>query len=474
MQAPTRITAIGGIAGPVLFAAMLAAGPPDGLTGPAWAVLALLAWMVVWWMTEPVPIGATALMPLAALPLIGAADARAAAAPYADPIIFLFIGGFILAASVEKWGLHRRLALAMLAASGSRVVAVLAGFMAVCALLSMWISNTAAALMLMPIALGVVRTLSGERGHDPVLGGALVLGVAFAASIGGIGTPVGSPTNLIAVGYLEKQGLEIPFTAWMAAAVPLMLMLLAITFAVLAWPLRRYGRVDNFPAVLAAERASLGPMTTPEWRVMLLFGAVALAWMFRPLLQDIPGLGGLSDTGIAVVGAVALFILPSGTGAKLMDWPTAVTIPWGIALLFGSGLAVAAAMDSNGVTGWLGASLGWMEVLPVIVVVALVLAMVIFATEVASNVATLTAFLPVVGGVALATGADPLLLLFPASIAASLAFMSPIGTAPNAIAYATGLISLRRMAAIGLILNLLAIGAVLGMSQLLAPLFIGG
>jgi solute carrier family 13 (sodium-dependent dicarboxylate transporter), member 2/3/5 len=465
-------TTLASLLGPATFALLVALGPPDGMTEAGWAVLSLLAWMAIWWIGEAIPIAATALLPLVVLPMFGAADARAAAAPYADPIIFLFIGGFILAASVERWGLHRRLALGMLARAGSRTITLLAGFMLVTAALSMWISNIAATLMLMPIAMGVARTLGSGGRADPVIGGALALGVAYSASIGGIGTPVGTPTNLVAIGYLAKQGLSIPFTSWMAAAVPLMLALLALTWAVLAWPLRRAGRAPGFQARLASERAALGPISVAERRVVTVFGAVALGWMLRPLLSELPGLDGLNDTSIAVAGAIALFLVPSGGGERLLDWSTAERIPWGIALLFGGGLSLAAAMDETGVTRWLGDSLGWMGQLAPVLIVTLIVGIVIFATEFASNTATLTAFLPVVGGVALATGVDPLILLFPASIAASLAFMMPIGTPPNAVAYATGMVPLKRMVMTGINLNLVSVVAVVVMSLWLAPLFI--
>lgn len=431
--------------------------------------------MVAWWVSEAVPVAATALLPLVVLPMVGAGDPREAAAPYADPIIFLFIGGFMLAASVERWGLHRRLALGFLARVGGSPPAILAGFMGVTALLSMWISNTAATLMLVPIALGVAKTLARDGTAPSALGGALVLGVAYAASIGGIGTPVGSPTNLVAIAYLERQALTISFTDWMAAAVPLMLVVLALAWVVLAAPLKQAGKPErgDFAALVAAERDRLGPMSRGELRVLLLFAAVALCWMTRPLLQELPGLAGLNDTGIAVAGAIALFLVPGGDGSRLMDWPTAERIPWGIALLFGGGLAVAAAMDSTGVTAWLGSSLGWMALLPVILVVAGITAIVLFSSEVASNTATLSAFLPVVGGVAAATGIAPLTLLFPATMAASLAFMMPIGTPPNAIAYATGLVSLSRMLSVGLLLNLLTVVAIVASSTWLLPLIFG-
>lgn len=471
------IARIGLALGPALAGVMLLSGGPAALPADGWVVLCVLALMVVWWVTEAVPIPVTAMVPLALLPTFTDQSAREVAGPYADPIIFLFIGGFMLALSVERWGLHRRVALALIGALGTQPRALVAGFMLASALLSMWISNTATSLMLMPIAIGVARALAGPKDADPVLGGALVLGVAYAASIGGTGTPVGSPTNLIAMGWLEGQGLSIGFGQWMMMALPLTMLLLLLCWLVLVRPLGRsqtQGMDDDVARLLDAERASLGKLRVAEQRVMLVFGAVALGWMLRELLSALPGLSGISDMSIAVAGAILLFVIPSAErGARLMDWETATRIPWGIALLFGGGLSMAAAMDSAGVTAWLGAALSGAGMLAPVLVVMLLAGLVIFATELTSNVATLSAFLPVIGAVALASGIDPLLLVFPASIAASLAFMMPIGTAPNAIAFASGFVTIPRMVRVGLVLNLLAIVAVTAMSELIVPRVLG-
>lgn len=471
----TTMALVGRLLGPVMAGVLLLLGAPEGLSTHGWLVVCLLVWMVVWWITEAVPVAATALLPLVLLPSLGIAKPAAAAAPYADPIIFLFIGGFILAASVERWGLHKRLALGIIGRLGFKPVALVAGFMMATAVLSMWISNTATALMLMPIAIGVVGALSRGGVVDPRLGAALVLSVAYAASIGGIGTPVGSPTNLVAMGYLEKQGLSLSFTQWMAMAVPTMLVLLAVAWSFLAAPLRGATATTDATThdLLAAEARALGPMSRPEHRVLLLFGSVALLWIVREPLSGVPGLGGLSDMAIAIAGTIALFLIPSGRGGTLLDWSAAERIPWGIALLFGGGLSIAAAMDATGVTDWLGVALSGLGRLEPVLIVAALVTLVIFATEITSNTATLTAFLPVIGGVALASGIDPLLLVFPTSIAASLAFMMPIGTPPNAIAYGTGQVSMKTMVRTGLWLNLISIAAVVLMSELLAPLVLG-
>jgi sodium-dependent dicarboxylate transporter 2/3/5 len=416
--------------------------------------------MVIWWVTEPIPIAATALLPLAALPLIGAASMKDAATPYADPIIFLFIGGFMLAACVEKWRLHERIALGIASRTGGRPIAMVAGFMLASALISMWISNTATTLMLAPIALGVARTLSPDGKPDLAVGGALMLGVAHAATIAGIGTPVGSPTNLIAVAFFERAGEPIAFTEWMSRAIPLMLIMLPIAWFLLCLPLfrNRSAQARAGIAVVRESLASLGPLSAPELRIAIVFGLVALAWILRLHLVELPLLGGLTDTGIAIAGALALFLIPSGRkqGEMLIDWPTAERIPWGIAILFGGGLSLAAAMESTGLAQWIGDGLASLDGITAFAMVALLVIVTILISELASNVATLTSMLPVVAAVAAATETPLQALAFPVAIAASFAFMLPVATAPNAIAYSSGLITLKRMLAVGFGLNIAA------------------
>ncbi|MDX2238225.1 MAG: DASS family sodium-coupled anion symporter [Hyphomonadaceae bacterium] len=466
------------IAGPLAAGAMLALGPPAGLSGAAWLTLALLALMVIWWVSEALPVAATALLPLCVLPSFGVVSARDAAAPYADPIVFLFIGGFMLAGAVEKWGLHKRLALGVAGALGDRPIALVGGFLLSAGLLSMWISNTATALILAPIALGVAQVVSGGRDLDRVCGAGLVLAVAYGASIGGIGTPIGSPTNLVAMSYLERNGLSLTFTQWMALATPLMIVMLLAAFAILGLyvALRGAPAAAGGGGVIRAAYRALGPMTAPEMRVLGVFALVALLWMTRELYSALPGLGAINDTAIALAGAVVLFLLPSGDqerpSAPLLDWATAERIPWGIALLFGAGLSMADAMEATGVTQWLAQNLTWLDGYAPLVVIAAIVVLTVFVSELASNVATLSAFLPIVGGIAAATGIDPLLLVFPACMGASLAFMLPIGTPPNAIAYATGLPSMRLMISLGLALNVIGVVAISAISAALGPMIL--
>jgi sodium-dependent dicarboxylate transporter 2/3/5 len=446
--------------GPALALGLQLLAPPEGLSPEAWRVVSLGALMVVWWVTEAIPIAATALLPLAALPLMGAASIKDAAAPYADPIIFLFIGGFMLAACVEKWRLHERIALTIASATGGRPIAMVAGFMLAAALISMWISNTATTLMLAPIALGVARTLSPDGKPDLAIGGALMLGVAHAATIAGIGTPVGSPTNLIAVAFFERAGEPIAFADWMSKAIPLMLIMLPIAWLLLCLPLfgKRARQSNAAVAVVREALAALGPLSAPELRIAVIFSLVALAWILRLQLVELPLLAGLTDTGIAIVGALFLFLIPSGRtqGEKLIDWPAAERIPWGIAVLFGGGLSLAEAMEATGLAQWIGDGVAGLDTLSAFGLVALLVVVTILVSELASNVATLTSMLPVVAAVAASTGAPLQTLAFPVAIAASFAFMLPVATAPNAIAYSSGLVSLKRMLAVGFGLNIAA------------------
>jgi solute carrier family 13 (sodium-dependent dicarboxylate transporter), member 2/3/5 len=453
---------VGLVLGPALALGLQLIPPPEGLSPEAWRVVSLSALMVVWWVTEAIPISATALLPLAALPLIGAASIKDAAAPYADPIVFLFIGGFILAACVERWRLHERIALSIASRAGGRPAALVAGFMIASAAISMWISNTATTLMLAPIAIGAARALSADGKADLALGGALALGVAHAATIGGIGTPVGTPTNLIAIAFFERAGEPIAFIDWMARAIPLMLLMLPLAWFVLCLPLfgrQAHARFDAIGAVVKDALRALGPMTQPEIRIGFVFALVALAWMFRTVLVELPGLSALTDTGIAVVGALALFLIPSSRagGEKLIDWRTAERIPWGIAILFGGGLSLAAAMESTGLAVWIGDWIAGLDGVSAIGLVAVLVISTILVSELASNVATLTSMLPVVAAVAAATDTPLQPLAFPVAIAASFAFMLPVATAPNAIAYSTGLVTLKRLLSVGFALNIAAI-----------------
>jgi solute carrier family 13 (sodium-dependent dicarboxylate transporter), member 2/3/5 len=471
---------IGLVAGLAAFALMTMIGPPADLSPKAWSALSLLALMIIWWVSEAIPVAATALLPLGLLPLLGVVKPAEAAAPYGDPIIFLFIGGFMLAAAIEQCGLHRRIALGILVAVGSSPAAIVGGFMIATTLLSMWISNTATALMMTPIALAVCSAAAPDGPQRRKLIAACVLGVAYCASIGGIGTPIGSPTNLIGMKWLEANQVGLSFPQWMAIGVSIIVVMVPATWLILtkiAYPLPAHLGDKDAGQTIANQMRALGKMSASETRVLTIFLSVALAWILREPLAKLPGLKGLSDMVIAILGAVLLFIIPSGDkdkpGKALLDWSVAERIPWGIAILFGGGLSMAAALEASGVSQYVGSHMAGIGTLPVIAIVLILVCVTVFASELASNVATLTAMLPVLTAIVVATGADPLIVGASATFAASFGFMLPIATAANAIAYATGAPKQSEMIRVGLALNLLGIGAITLAVSILGPIMRG-
>lgn len=386
----------------------------------------------------------------------------------------------MIAAAIEKCGLHRRIALGILGKVGSSPAAIVGGFMIATSLLSMWISNTATALMMTPIAVAVCNAAAPEGPERRKLLAACVLGVAYCASIAGIGTPIGSPTNLIGIKWLEANDAALSFPQWMAIGVSIIIVMVPTTWFILtkiAYPLPSHLGDKDAGATIAGQIAALGKMDTAQTRVLIIFFAVALAWMFREPLAKLPGLKGLTDMVIAILGAVALFLIPAGDTARpgraLLDWSVAERIPWGIAILFGGGLSMAAALEATGVSNYVGTHMAGIGTLPVIAIVLILVAVTVFASELASNVATLTAMLPVLTAIIVATGADPLIVGASATFAASFGFMLPIATAANAIAFATGAPKQSEMIRVGLALNLLGIVAITLAVGLIAPLVRG-
>jgi len=443
----------GRFAGPVLFLPFLFFPPPAGLEPPAWRLAGVGLWMAVWWITEAVPIPATALLPVVLFPLIGAADLAAATSPYANPVIFLFLGGFLIAQAVQRWGLHRRIALSVLRAAGTGPERVVGAFMLATALLSMWVSNTATAVMMLPIGLSVVE-LTGRR--DSRFAIALMLGIAYAASIGGVGTLVGTPPNALLAGFMrETYGITVGFAQWMLVAVPLVAVMLPIAWLVLTRLVFRVrsDRIEGWEDVLARESAALGRPGRGEVVTAAVFALTALAWILRPLL----GPHAPSDAGIAITGGLLLFVLPvdGRRGVHALDWATAVKLPWDVLLLFGGGLSLAGAISRSGLADWLGSSLAALGFLPLLAVMGLVTVLIIFLTELTSNTATTAAFLPILAALAVGLGQNPFFLVVPAALAASCAFMLPVATPPNAIVYGSGCVTIPRMARAGVVLNVL-------------------
>lgn len=453
------------------------------------ATLAVMVWMGTWWLTEAVPIYATALLPVAVFPLAGVADMKSASAPYGNPLIFLFMGGFLLALSMEKWGLGKRVALTMLQIVGTRPVSMIAGFMFTTAVLSAFVSNTATTAMMLPIAASVIRLVGPQ--NDQRLGGketsasestapsnfaiCLMLGIAYSASIGGTATIIGTPPNVFLVSFLsdsiaEPFQTELSFARWMLIGVPLSIVFLPIVLVLLTrvlYPIDGQ-RIAGADRLIRDELAELGPANRGEWATFIVFMTTATLWIVRPVLSNWTFTGdgapwspfaGLTDAGIAMIAALTLFVIPVDTKRRqfVLDWETALKLPWGILILFGGGLSLAAAVHANAVAEFLGSHASFLAGMPPVFIILLVTAGMIFLTELTSNTATSATLLPVLAAIAPGLGMHPYLLVIPAAIAASCAFMLPVATPPNAIVFASGDINLRQMVTVGVWLNLIAI-----------------
>ncbi len=477
---PRAAARLGLLLGPLVFVAMLLLPPPAGIAPEAWRVAATATLMALWWVTEAVPIPVTGLLPLALFPLLGVASMGETAAPYADPLIFLFLGGFLVALGLERWNLHRRIALGVVGLVGVRPASLVGGFMLATAFLSMWVSNTAAAVMMLPIGLSVIALLrqDGEAAARDGFAPALLLGIAYGASIGGMATLIGTPPNALLAAFMRRTyGVEIGFAQWMAIGLPLAATMLLGAWLILtrlAFALPRQA-IAGSAALIRGEIAGLGPLATPELRVGLVFAGAALLWVLRPALEGVLP-AGVNDTVIAVAAGVLLFIIPAGgkagRGVRLMDWPTATRLPWGVLLLFGGGLSLAAAIGSSGLAAWIGAGFAGLGHWPLLLVVLLVTAGIVFLTELTSNTATAAAFLPLMASVAPALAADPFLLTIPVALGASCAFMLPVATPPNAIVFGSGRLTVAQMARAGFLLNLAAIAIILGLTTaLVGPVF---
>jgi len=473
---------IGRVAGPVLavvvYVALLQA---KGLSADGRTVAAIGTLMAVFWMTEALPLPATSLLPLVLFPLSGVLSFSATATPYASRFVFLFMGGFMIATAIERWDLHRRIALVTVLAVGTQPVRLVGGFMLATALLSMWISNTAAAMLMLPIALSSIGLLSREqpRADGPQraelksdgtdnFATCLLLGIAYAASIGGLGTLIGTPPNVFLAAFLYERGISIGFVQWMAVGVPLSAVFLLIAWLVLSkwvYPIR----LQELPGgrrLIRRELAALGPVSRGQWTVLCVFLLTALMWVVRGpltqwtwLIEHLPGVENVNDAIIAMGGTLLLFAIPVDLkrGVFALDWESAQRLPWGMLLLFGGGLSLAGAVGHSGLTEWIGAWVGGMAGLPLVAIIAAVVLIVILLTEVTSNTATTATFLPILYGVAVGLDVEPIKLLVPAAIAASCAFMLPVATPPNAIVFGSRQVTIGQMVRAGFWLNLIGV-----------------
>jgi len=473
---------VGLLLGPLLAITMIMAGAPAGLSEAGWMTAAVGILMAVWWATEAVPIAVTALLPIVVFPLLGIATIQDTTAPYANKVIYLFLGGFIVAFAMQRWNLHRRIALTVLQHVGGNGRSLVGGFMLASAVISMWVMNTSTTMMLLPIAVSIIAVIHktvgslDDKGKDDFQY-SLLLGVAYGATIGGMATLVGTAPNAMLAAFMqETYGTEIDFSRWMLVGLPLSAMMLPLAWLVLTRLAFKvdFQTSDEGRATLRQLKEELGTMTVPETRVAIVFVLMALTWISRPLLVTVPGLEALDDSGIAMAGGIALFLIPSGDKSDplLLRWTYAEQLPWSVLILFGGGLTLASAVTRTGLAEWLGGSLQTVGALPLAAVVIIAAAMIIFLTELTSNIATTATFLPVVGAIAIESGVDPIVLTVPVTFAASCAFMLPVATPPNAIVFGSGMLTIPKMVRAGMMLNIVGIFLVSLVALFLAPKFL--
>jgi len=465
-------------AGPLVALSLLLLPPPEGMTPDAWKLVSMACWMVTWWIGEALPIPATALLPIPLMPLYGIGDMQPVAANYANPLIFLFLGGFLLASAMQRWGLHRRIALKIVAVVGTSPGSVIGGFMLATAFLSMWISNTATTIMMYAVGLSVIDFVARKTDDDTMVhnfGVALMLGIAYSASIGGVGTLIGTPPNALLASFLASNyGIRIDFFTWMTFGIPVVLVMLPTAWLLLTrlvFPSHRI-RIGDASEVIQQELEALGPMNRGEKVVGGVFVAAALGWIFRTQIVDLTGLP-LNDTSVALIAVLVLFAWPlcRERNEFALDWDAARDLPWGVLLLFGGGLALAGGFRDTGLADWIGTSVASFEISSWLLVLV-VAAAIIYLTEITSNTASTATFLPILGAVAVGLGLDPRLLTIPVAVGASMAFMMPVATPPNAIVFSYPKMELRDMVKAGFWLNVIAIGITfLAMYMLAGPLF---
>lgn len=462
----TSVSFAKALLGPVLAVPVLLGDIP-GLSPGAENMLAVAIIMAAWWATEAFPLAVTALLPLILLPALGIMPMSQTASSYAHPITFLLLGGFALALAVERVNLHVRAAygfLSLIRARASLLVAVLMGIAAVS---SMWISNTSTTLMLLPVAISITQMirqhltdLTPKQLHDFDV--SVFLGLAFGATVGGMGTIIGTPPNAFAVGFIQTTyGIEIGFIDWMTFAVPFMLIMLPLIWLVLTQVTHpvRFALKPDMQASMRAHYHALGSPSVAERRVLTIFLLTVLAWMSRKYVVGVLGLTGITDTTIAIAALFSLFIVPAGDReGALLDWNDMARIPWGVLVLFGGGFALAAGISDSGLSTWIGKNLSVVGTASVIIIVLSIVAVIVFLTEITSNTATTTTFLPVIAALALEIGQAPLVLILPATLAASCAFMFPVATPPNAIVFGSGQVRIVDMMRAGLWLNVLGMG----------------
>lgn len=446
--------------GPLVFIGFQFLEPPNDLAQSGFNLLAITLWMAIWWVTESLPISVTALLPIVLFPLLGVLPIAETTQQYGHIYVFLYIGGFILAIAIERWNLHKRIALLIIKFIGSKASYLILGFMLATAFLSMWISNTATTVMMLPIAIAIADQIQKENsGESQFFSKALMLSIAYSASIGGIATLIGTPPNLVLAGVLENTyEIKISFFEWMQFGLPVSIVLLFMCWkylTVFAYKLNRVkfsGGRDEVQAMLS----KLGQLSYEEKAVAVVFLLAALGWIFKSILEQL--IPGLDDTIIAISAAILLFLIPTKKGdRKLLTWNEAVKIPWGIIILFGGGMALAKGFTDTGLANWIASQISLFEGVSLIVLILLVTTMVNFLTEVTSNLATTAMLLPILAPVALSFDVHPYLLMIAVTLAASCAFMLPVATPPNAIVFDAKYLKVSDMAKKGFVMNFISI-----------------
>jgi sodium-dependent dicarboxylate transporter 2/3/5 len=465
------------ISGPLLFFLVWILDPFQ-LGESANRVLATAVLMITWWIAEALPMPAVALLPLVLFPLLGIAKIGEAAAPYANEVVFLFMGGFMIGLGIEKWNLHKRIALSIVQFTGTNGNKIILGFILATGFISMWLSNTATTMMMLPIATSVITVVTAKNAHNQQLrhfAVCMMLSIAYASNFGGIATIIGTPPNVAYASFISKEyGVDISFAGWVVVCLPVSLLLFFALYGVLIWMFpSRIDSSEDMKVLIRDELKALGPMTVPEKRVLGIFLTTAFLWITRDLINQL-NIVRLDDNMIAVFGALLMFVIPSGNSfranERLLVWSDTSKMAWGILLLFGGGITLAAALEKAGIIASLGQWLAGFTGSSILVLIAVIAVMSIFISEVMSNVAQVIVFAPVVTGIAVAIGADPLLLGMPMTLAASCASMMPMGTPPNAIVFSTGHIKLGEMLKAGFILNLISIALIVLTSYFVLPL----
>jgi sodium-dependent dicarboxylate transporter 2/3/5 len=458
------------IGGLTVFLIMLASPSPTGMELPAWRIAAMTMLMAIWWMTEALPLTVTALFPFLLVPVFGVMNANDIAQEYYSPILFLILGGAFLALTIERVGLHKRVALALLKRARPTPTGLLFSFISATTAIGLLVSNTSTALIMLPIALAVIHAAGIKEGETDGFAGAVVMGTAFGATISGFGTLVASPTNAIAVGMINRSlGVNIGFLDWLKFGIPIVI--IAVPLA--TWILARVHRLDQHDFDTAAATKALGQSgawSDAEKRVVPIGIAVVATWVAQPWIAPYFPAGSLTDGTIAIAFSILLFIVPDGTGRPLLNWKEADKAPWAVIMLFGGGLALAAAISESGLAAWLGVVLAPLTNMPLILLAVIIVALTILVTEFASNVATASGIMPVLTALIATTGADPILMALPVAMAASWGFMMPAGTGPNALAWSTGHIALPRMLKAGFALDIIGAPLLVGIIWAIASI----